>query len=159
MYLEPDMLAGRLGRVTQRAQENVAEGLARRTQSATAKLSGTVAPAPRQLQMMAPPPRAGERRSSGRFATGTQIHARRIPGVNFEIPLDNVSPGGCRLEMIEECQVGEDVIARFPELEPMGARVRWTLGMTAGLEFVRPIHPAVFGSLLDRLSRARQPYA
>jgi len=123
MYLEPDMLAGRLGRVTQRAQENVAEGLARRTQSATAKLSGTVAPAPRQLQMMAPPPREGERRSSGRFATGTQIHARRIPGVNFEIPLDNVSPGGCRLEMIEECQVGEDVIARFPELEPMGARV------------------------------------
>ena len=61
MYLEPDMLAGRLGRVTQRAQENVAEGLARRTQSATAKLSGTVAPAPRQLQMMAPPPREGER--------------------------------------------------------------------------------------------------
>jgi len=31
--------------------------------------------------------------------------------------------------------------------------------MTAGLEFVRPIHPAVFGSLLDRLSRARQSYA
>jgi hypothetical protein len=25
------------------------------------------------------------------------------------------------------------------------------MGMTAGLQFTRPIHPAVFGSLLERL--------
>jgi hypothetical protein len=159
MYLEPDILAERLGRVTQRAQENNAEGLARKSEMATAKLSGSVAPPPRKLEMMPQPPREGERRCSGRFAIGAQIHARRIPGVNFEIPIDNVSATGCRLEMIEECAIGEDAIIRFPDLEPMGARVRWTLGMTAGLEFVRPIHPAVFGSLLDRLSRAPRPNA
>jgi hypothetical protein len=156
MYLDT---FDRLERVTLRAQANVAEGLARATERATAKLSGTIAAAVREQDSDAAAPRDGERRRSGRFATGSMIHARRIPGVNFEIPLDNVSAGGCRIEMLEECAVGEDVITRFPDLEPLGARVRWTLGFTAGLQFVRPIHPAVFGSLLERLMAPEQPNA
>ena len=155
MYLES---FDRLERVTLRAQANVAEGLARVTERATAKLSGTIAAAMRDEAGEPAAPREGERRSSGRFATGSTIHARRIPGNNFEVALDNVSAGGCRIEMLEECAIGEDVIARFPELEPLGARVRWSVGFTAGLQFVRPIHPAVFGSLLERLM-APQPNA
>lgn len=151
MYLETNMTTQRIQRVTLRAQESVAEGLARKVETATAKLSGTIAAAIRDSEQPADAPREGERRKCGRFATGAQIHARRIPGVNFEVPLDNVSSGGCRIEMLEVCEVGEDVIARFPELEPLGARVRWTMGATAGLQFTRPIHPAVFGSLLERL--------
>jgi PilZ domain len=154
MYLES---SDRLGRVTLRAQANVAEGLARTTERATAKLSGSVAATLCEQDNEPTPPGEGERRRSGRFATGSTIHARRIPGVNFEVPLDNVSAGGCRIELLEECAVGEDVIARFPDLEPLGARVRWTVGFTAGLQFVRPIHPAVFGSLLERLMAPQQP--
>jgi hypothetical protein len=153
MYLETDMLSERVRRVTQRAQDSVAEGLARTVEKATAKLSGTIAAEMPHVEQAAQAPLDGERRQCGRFATGSQIHARRIPGVNFEVMLDNVSSGGCRIEMIEECEVGEDVIARFPELEPLGARVRWTMGPTVGLQFTRPIHPAVFGSLLDRLAQ------
>ena len=155
MYLES---FDRLERVTLRAQANVAEGLARVTERATAKLSGTIAAAIRDKANEALAPREGERRSSGRFATGSTIHARRIPGTNFEVALDNISAAGCRIEMLEECAIGENVIARFPDLEPLGARVRWSLGFTAGLQFVRPIHPAVFGSLLERLM-APQPNA
>ena len=155
MYLES---FDRLERVTLRAQANVAEGLARVTERATAKLSGTIAAAIRDDAKEPLAQREGERRSSGRFATGSTIHARRIPGTNFEVELDNISADGCRIEMLEECAIGEDVIARFPDLEPLGARVRWSLGFTAGLQFVRPIHPAVFGSLLERLM-APQPNA
>ena len=156
MYLES---FDRLERVTLRAQANVAEGLARATERATAKLSGTIAAAVLDADNESEGPREGERRRSGRFATGSTIHARRIPGTNFEVPLDNVSAGGCRIEMLEECAVGEDVIARFPDLEPLGARVRWRLGFTAGLQFVRPIHPAVFGSLLERLMQPQDQNA
>ena len=159
MYLETDMVSERVRRVTQRAQDSVAEGLARTVEKATAKLSGTIAAAIRESEQPAEQPREGERRKCGRFATGSQIHARRIPGVNFEVALDNVSSCGCRIEMIEKCEVGEDVIARFPELEPLGARVRWTMGATAGLQFARPIHPAVFGSLLARLTQPLPAHA
>ena len=156
MHLET---CDRLERVTLRAQSNVAEGLARTAERATAKLSGTIAAAILEAGEAPAVPREGERRRSGRFATGSAIHARRIPGTNFEVALDNVSAGGCRIEMLEECQEGEDVVTRFPDLEPLGAHVRWSLGHTAGLEFVRPIHPAVFGSLLERLLQPEQPTA
>lgn len=149
MYLDMEMSNHRLERVLRRAQDNVAEGLARTAEKAVAKLSGTVPARAGEVQSVLP--REGERRRSGRFATGGQIHARRIPGTTFEVALDNVSAGGCRIEMMEQCEVGEDVITRFPELEAIGARVRWSLGRTSGLQFSRPIHPAVFGSLLERL--------
>jgi hypothetical protein len=151
VYLEIQNPIQRLDRITSRAQASVAEELAQTTAKATARLSETIVPAPIEIDVDRAE-RPGERRRSQRFATGSQIHARRIPGVNFEVPLDNVSAGGCRLEMIEECEEGEDVIARFPDLEPLGAQVRWTLGPTAGVQFTRPIHPAVLGSLLQRLS-------
>ena len=151
MYLETNSSTERLRRVTERAHTIVAEGLARKAATATAKLSGTIAAALRDGEQQKEQPREGERRQCGRFATGSQVHVRRIPGVSFEVALDNVSSGGCRIELIEECEIGEDVITRLPDLEPLGARVRWTMGPTAGLQFVRPIHPAVFGSLLERL--------
>lgn len=93
-----------------------------------------------------------ERRRSTRSAlVGSELRVRRIGGFSFQAGLWDVSSDGCRIELIEECAPGEDVIARFPQLEPMGAWVRWTQGVTAGVEFMRPIHPAVFKFLLARL--------
>ena len=92
------------------------------------------------------------RRSARRALLGSELRVRRIGGFNFQAGLKDVSTDGCRIELIEECEPGEDVIARFPELEPLGAWVRWTLGVTAGIEFMRPIHPAVFNALLGRLA-------
>jgi hypothetical protein len=48
------------------------------------------------------------------------------------------------------CQDGEHVIARFPQLQPLGAHVCWTAGTTVGIEFRTPFHPAVFDSLLGK---------
>jgi len=151
MYLETHIAADRLQRVTHRAHATVAEALAQATARATARLSQSVKPIASAL----PEPIAaseGERRQSDRFTSCAPIHARRIPGTNFEVPLDNISAGGCRIETLEECEEGDDIIARLPHLEPIGARVRWTIGRATGLQFTRPIHPAVFNSLIGQLN-------
>ena len=65
--------------------------------------------------------------------------------------MENVSAGGCRVELIDTYEIGDHVIARLPQLEPLGARVCWATGATAGIEFLTGFHPAVFDSLLTRL--------
>ena len=116
---------------------------------------------PRKFEPVIEPPAAEEpeekmmvldrRRATRSALTGPELLVRRIGGFNFQAGLKDVSTDGCRVELIEECEAGEDIIARFPQLEPLGAWVRWTQGRTCGVEFMRPIHPAVFKFLLTRL--------
>lgn len=90
-------------------------------------------------------------RRSRRIGVGGDVLVRRLGSFNFQAELKDVSAGGCRVQMIEECEVDEALVARFPQLEPLGARVRWANGMVAGLEFSTALHPAVFDALLGRL--------
>lgn len=96
-----------------------------------------------------------ERRGLDRVATECEIVVRRIGGFNFEVALHDVTAHGCRVELLEPCEVGDSVIARFPQLEPLGSRVCWTHGTTTGIEFQTKIHPAVFDHLLGRLDVAK----
>jgi hypothetical protein len=117
-------------------------------------------PAPRAVAKAVPPRKpsaAGERldgeerRDCERIDLDSELMVRRIGGFNFQVRLENVSTAGCRIEMVEATEAGEAMIARFPALEPLGADICWTKGTTAGLNFSRPIHPAVFEALLGRL--------
>ena len=96
----------------------------------------------------------GSRRRAPRCAVDSEVSVRRIGGFNFQAGLHDVSIGGCRVEMLEPCEVGDRVVARFPALEPLGARVCWSAGTTAGVEFHASVHPAVFDALLVRLQAA-----
>lgn len=82
------------------------------------------------------------------------VCVRRIGGFNFSVLLRNLSSSGCGIELIEPYDVDAQVITRFSKLDPLGATVRWTNGTVAGIEFNRPIHPAVFEHLLGRLIAA-----
>jgi hypothetical protein len=93
-----------------------------------------------------------ERRRSDRLPLEREIILRRVGGFNFDVGIRNISVGGCTVEAIEEYEVGDPVIARFPQLEPLGSRVCWTKGTTAGIQFLRTIHPAVLDSLVDRMA-------
>lgn len=95
-----------------------------------------------------------ERRGLSRVPTQSEIVVRRIGGFNFEVALRDVSAHGCQVELVEACDVGDAIIARFPQLEPLGSRVCWTRGTTTGIEFQTKIHPAVFNHLLGRLDLA-----
>jgi hypothetical protein len=100
-----------------------------------------------------------ERRNSARVSMASEVLVRRIGGFAFQAGLRDVSTRGCRIELIEPCEVGDPVITRFPQLEPLGSRVCWSEGVVAGVEFATTIHPAVFDSLLARLADAQTPTA
>lgn len=99
----------------------------------------------------------GSRRRSPRVAVADEVGIRRIGSFNFQARMENVSAGGCRVELIDTYEIGDHVIARLPQLEPLGARVCWATGATAGIEFLSGMHPAVFDSLLTRLQPAQMP--
>jgi hypothetical protein len=94
----------------------------------------------------------GSRRRNQRVAVTGEVGVRRIGSFNFQARMHDISAGGCRVELIEAYDVGDRVVARLPKLEPLGARVCWAMGTTAGIEFLNGMHPAVFDSLLLRLS-------
>ena len=115
------------------------------------KVEYAAAPAPVEP---AGPSREHERRCLKRVAINSEMIVRRIGGFNFEVALRDVSAHGCQVELIEACEVGDAIIARFPQLEPLGSRVCWTRGTTTGIEFQTKIHPAVFDHLLGKLKIA-----
>jgi len=92
-----------------------------------------------------------DRRCFARVAVESKLTVRPIGGFNYQARLDEVSAAGCRVELVEEAALGEPLIARFPQLEPLVGEVRWKEGATAGLEFTRAMHPAVLDALVTRL--------
>ncbi|MEO7365355.1 MAG: hypothetical protein ABIW03_03460 [Sphingomicrobium sp.] len=50
----------------------------------------------------------------------------------------------------------EIVWVKFEGLKSLEAVVSWIDGFAAGLEFQRPVHPAVFEVLLQRLAAAHR---
>jgi hypothetical protein len=92
-----------------------------------------------------------DRRRCGRVDVASAITVRPIGGFNHQVRVHDLSTAGCRVELVEEIELGEPVIARFPRLEPLVGAVRWKHGATAGLEFSRKMHPAVLDALVNRL--------
>ena len=121
--------------------------------SVQAYLSGQ----PVHMDSVAPPEAldGNERRGSSRVALNANIVVRRVGGFNFEVAIHDVSTGGCRVKLLEPCEIGDPVITRFPQLEPLGSRVCWAEGTTTGMQFLTSIHPAVFDALITRLPASK----
>jgi hypothetical protein len=67
----------------------------------------------------------------------------------------DASSHGCKVEFVERPEMQECVWVRFEGLEPLEAHVRWLEGHCAGLQFSRPIHPAVFDLMAERLRQGQ----
>ncbi len=92
-----------------------------------------------------------DRRDCPRVAVASTISVRPLGAFNYQVRLHDVSVAGCRVELIEEAEIGEALIARFPQLEPLAGAIRWKGGSSAGLQFSRRMHPAVLDALVTRL--------
>jgi len=92
--------------------------------------------------------RKGKRRTSG-----MEARLRRIGRLSYWVELRDLSPDGCMVELVERPAMDEVMQVRLPGLETLQARVRWIDNYVAGLKFERPIHPAVFELLLQRMGR------
>ena len=135
----------RLGRIRDRAQ-SARTTLA--TERATPRTPIADRPAPVDGAWTDRPP---ARRLTERSYADGQISMRRLGSFGFELPIRDLSPAGCMVELVEQVSASDHVITRLPGLEPFGATVMWSDERCAGIRFNRPIHPAVFELLLERL--------
>ncbi len=96
-------------------------------------------------------PRQQAPRKSQRVAIEAMVKLRRRGHHNFTVQVFDLSRDGCKLEFLEQPQLDETVWVKFADLEGLPATVCWIEDNVAGVEFLRPIHSAVFEMLVSRL--------
>jgi hypothetical protein len=90
-------------------------------------------------------------RISARFGITADVSLRRLGMANYGVRVVDLSPEGCKVELVERPRGGERMVIKFAGLEALDAEVCWVEGFQAGLRFERAIHGAVFELLLARL--------
>ena len=81
-----------------------------------------------------------------------EVSMRRLGKLNYKVRVYDISPSGCRVELVDKPQLDEKVMIKFDGLEALHCEVCWVTGHSAGLNFEKSIHPAVFSLLLERLA-------
>src|SRR3569833_3633058 len=92
-------------------------------------------------------------RRSERVTLDAVVMLRRAGQLNCRVRVFDASLHGCRVEFGDRPELDEQLWVKFDELQPIAAEVCWVEGFSAGLNFRQPIHPAVFDSLVAKLSR------
>jgi hypothetical protein len=90
-------------------------------------------------------------RRSERISTAAEVSLRRLGQVAHRVRVTDLSPEGCKVELIQRPDVEERMLIKFEGLEALEAEVCWVERFRAGLRFEKPMHPAVFDLLLQRL--------
>jgi len=91
-------------------------------------------------------------RKSARVSLNANVQLRRAGKSHHQVKIFDLSANGCKAEFIERPMLDETVWVKFDQLSAIEAMVCWTRGFHVGLEFERPIYPAVFDMLLARLN-------
>jgi hypothetical protein len=92
-------------------------------------------------------------RRSERVALDAGVSLRRPGQLAYRVKIFDASQHGCRLEFVERPKLEEQLWVKFDGLQPLEAEVCWVQGFTVGVNFVQPIHPAVFDRLVAGLPR------
>ena len=95
-----------------------------------------------------------DRRIAPRFGANIDGRLRCSRGSRRSIEITDISVGGCAVSLgpLDVAQ-GRGYAIKFSGLETLGAELRWNAGGGAGLEFDRPLHPAV----VDHIVRTNSP--
>jgi len=80
-----------------------------------------------------------------------EVLLRRSGQRHYRVDVHDASPEGCRLEFVERPRLDETVWVKFDGMDSIEANVCWIKGHDVGVEYARPIHPAVFDTLVRRL--------
>lgn len=95
---------------------------------------------------------SGARRSE-RVVLNAQVALRRPGQLGYRVKVFDASLHGCRLEFIERPRLDEQLWVKFDGLQPLEAEVCWVDSFIAGVNFVQPIHSAVFERLIAGMPR------
>jgi hypothetical protein len=90
-------------------------------------------------------------RRSERVVLDADVSLRRPGQLSYRVKVFDASLHGCRVEFVERPQLGEQLWVKFDALQALEAEVCWIDGFTAGVNFIQPIHPAVFDRLTSGL--------
>ena len=104
----------------------------------------------REIQS-SPEPEGPRPRRSARVTLQAEVLLRRSGQSHYRVSVHDISPEGCRMEFVERPRLDETVWVKFDGLDAVESSVCWIKGHDVGIEFTRPIHPAVFDVLVKRL--------
>lgn len=90
------------------------------------------------------------------MAIAGEVQLRRSGQHNYIVNAFDISGDGCRVEFVQRPRLDETVWVKFEGLESLEASVCWVEGFCVGLEFLRPIHPAVLRLLVERVREAQR---
>ena|SRR5581483_6420301 len=93
-----------------------------------------------------------ERRAHKRRQVLGEVVLRRDGSANYRVRLFDLSESGCKVEIVERPRVSEGIWVKFDGLEAVHAHVLWVEPPVAGLQFDRPIYPAVFDVLMAKFA-------
>ena len=96
-------------------------------------------------------PEAIERRQCPRLPLSADVDFRRRKQTHYVIGMHDLTTHGCRISSPERLDSGERVWVQLPSLQSLCANVKWTNSWQSGVEFERPLHPAVFNMMAARL--------
>lgn len=98
------------------------------------------------------PERVPTPRKAARTAVACEASLRRTGQPHYRVNIYDASEYGCKVEFVERPTLHEIVWVKFDQLDALEAHVCWIDDFAVGLEFQRPLHPAVFAMLVKRLS-------
>ena len=81
-----------------------------------------------------------------------EIEFRRHGDARYRVDLIDFSPHGCCIAPPVRVEEGESIWLRIPGMEAIHAHVAWAEQWKVGVTFDKPFHPAVFDSVVSRLS-------
>lgn len=93
------------------------------------------------------------RRQKIRQPVEGQAELREAGSRSTPIRLLDISEQGCRITLVNRARPGTVLWIRLPGLESIESIVRWEDEFTAGLEFRRPLYPAVLTHLMQLLDK------
>lgn len=91
-----------------------------------------------------------ERRWVRRFLARLSIGFRERGRTSGTSTLYELSTNGCKVKLGSQLVAGQHVWIKLPTLESWAGRVAWSDGIFAGIEFDRPLHPAVSTLIVQR---------
>ena len=88
-------------------------------------------------------------RRTERVPLQAHIDFRRAGDHAYLVNILDISPEGCRIDVPERVKLDEVIWISLPGLEALQARICLVNEWIAGVEFTRPLHPAVFEMIAE----------
>lgn len=96
-------------------------------------------------------------RSSPRLTLKAEVQLRGERQNGHTVMIRDLSTHGCCLDVVYRVKLDERLWVKLPGIEPIEAFVCWENEFVAGVEFMKPLHPAVLTMLADQIKKANRP--